>query len=148
MVTITTLSVHNRNRPRLCYCTFNKYRSFTRQRSKTYRRSLRHSLYYDSNWDLKGIALIGSIFFGIIGTGSNIATTHIDTHSNGSINHARIHYYNDALVSSMLFIICLVITTLFLVFLLPSRRHEKNQRLYKLLGSHKKIEWLAASRRR
>lgn len=71
-----------------------------------------------------GIALIGSIFFGMVGTGYN--TTHVDNYSNNLGNNIKIHYYNNALVSSMLYTISLVIMSLFLVFLLPSRSHKEN----------------------
>lgn len=74
-----------------------------------------------------GIALIGSIFFGMVDTGYN--TTHVHSYSNNLNNNIITHYYNNALVSSMLYTIIFVIITLLLVFLLPSRSHkEKHQR--------------------
>jgi MFS family permease len=73
-----------------------------------------------------GIALIGSIFFGMVGTGHN--TTHIHSYSNNLDNNIKMHYYNKALISSMIYTVIFVIITLFLVFLLPSRNHkEKSQ---------------------
>jgi Na+/melibiose symporter-like transporter len=73
-----------------------------------------------------GIALIGSIFFGMVGSG--YTTTHLHSYSNNLDNNVKIHYYNKALISSMIYTVIFVITTLFLVFLLPSRSHkEKNQ---------------------
>ena len=66
-----------------------------------------------------GIAFIGSIFFGLGGTGSSTATADIGSHSNES-NHIRIHHYTDAFVSSTLCTMGLVITTFVLVFFLPS----------------------------
>lgn len=51
LVTVATLSVHNRNGPRSCNCAFDKYHSFTCQRSKRYRGGLGHFNYYDSNWN-------------------------------------------------------------------------------------------------
>ena len=71
-----------------------------------------------------GIALIGSIFFGMVGTNYN--TTHVDNYSNNLGNNIKIHYYNNALISSMLYTISLVIMSLFLVFLLPSCSHKEN----------------------
>ena len=66
-----------------------------------------------------GIALIGSIFFGMVASGYNtVTTTHVDS-------NISMHYYNNALVSSMLYTISFVIATLFLVFLLPSRSHKE-----------------------
>jgi len=67
-----------------------------------------------------GIALIGSIFFGLVGTAPNSATDDITSHSNQSAAHVRIHQYTDALVTSLLFSIGLVIMTFCLIFFLPS----------------------------
>jgi len=67
-----------------------------------------------------GIAFIGSIFFGLIGTAPNSATVDIANHSNQSTVHVRIHQYTDALVTSLLFSIGLVIMTFCLIFFLPS----------------------------
>jgi hypothetical protein len=67
-----------------------------------------------------GIAFIGSIFFGLVGTAPNSATDDIASHSNQSTVHVRIHQYTDALVTSLLFSIGLVITTFCLIFFLPS----------------------------
>ena len=69
-----------------------------------------------------GIAFIGSIFFGIIGTASiasTAATADIGSHSN-TFNHIRIHHYTNAFVISTLYTIGLVIATFALVFFLPS----------------------------
>jgi EmrB/QacA subfamily drug resistance transporter len=77
-----------------------------------------------------GIAFIGSIFFGLIGTGSSPATGDIGGHTNSSYNHVRIHHFTDALITSTLYTIGLVIATLFMVFLLPSRcKQQKPQKL-------------------
>jgi hypothetical protein len=60
--------------------------------------------------------------------GSGYTTTHLHSYSNNLDNNVKIHYYNKALISSMIYTVIFVITTLFLVFLLPSRSHkEKNQ---------------------
>ena len=73
-----------------------------------------------------GIAFIGSIFFGLIGTGPSTAALDIGSHSNEANSHARIQHYTDAFVISTLYTIGLVIGTLFLVFLLPSVHSKKN----------------------
>ena len=73
-----------------------------------------------------GIALIGSIFFGMVGTG--YTTTHIHSYSNNL--DIKMDYYNNALINSMIYTVIFIITTLFLVFLLPSRSHkEKSQQV-------------------
>ena len=75
-----------------------------------------------------GIAFIGSIFFGMIGTGAGPVTGNIASHTNGMIyNHFRIHHYTDALVISTLYTIGLVIASLFMVFLLSSDPSKKQQ---------------------
>jgi uncharacterized membrane protein len=62
----------------------------------------------------------------MVGTGHN--TTHVHSYSNNLNNNIKMHYYNKALISSMIYTVIFVITTLFLVFLLPSRSHkEKSQ---------------------
>jgi EmrB/QacA subfamily drug resistance transporter len=78
-----------------------------------------------------GIAFIGSIFFGLIGTGASPATGDIGGHTNGSYNHVRIHHFTDAFIISILYTLVLVIVTLFMVFLLPSHtsKEQKPQKL-------------------
>jgi MFS family permease len=69
-----------------------------------------------------GIAFIGSIFFGLIGTASIASTTNtvdIVSQSN-AFNHIRINHYTDAFVNSTIYTIGLVIATFALVFFLPS----------------------------
>ena len=73
-----------------------------------------------------GIALIGSLFFGMIGVSSISASSHIKIHSNNANEVIKIHHYTDALVNSTLCTIGLVIITFFLVFLLPAN-HPKEQ---------------------
>ncbi|MGA8082607.1 MAG: MFS transporter [Candidatus Nitrosopolaris sp.] len=72
-----------------------------------------------------GIAFIGSIFFGLIGTGTSPATGDTGSHTNGSYNHVRIHHFTDSLISSTLYTIGLGIATLFMVFLLPSHTSKE-----------------------
>jgi predicted MFS family arabinose efflux permease len=67
-----------------------------------------------------GVAFIGSIFFDLVGNAHKIAMNNITSHSNQSTIHIIIHHYTDALVSSVLFSIGLVVTTFFLIFFLPS----------------------------
>ena len=76
-----------------------------------------------------GVAIIGSIFFGLIGTGASPATGDIVGHTNGSYNHVRIHHFTDALISSTLYTIGLVIATLFMVFLLPSHSSKEQKQV-------------------
>jgi len=71
-----------------------------------------------------GIAIIGSIFFGLVGSSPTVATHDITSHSNQSIANFRIHHYTDALINSTLYTIGLVVVTFFLTFLLPST-HSK-----------------------
>jgi MFS family permease len=72
-----------------------------------------------------GIALIGSLFFGMIAVNATSAASDIGTHSNGSTNHFKIHHYTYALINSILCSIGVVIVTFLLIFLLPSMRHNK-----------------------
>jgi hypothetical protein len=64
-----------------------------------------------------GIAIIASVFSGLVGTGSN---------------YIGIHHYTDAFVNSTFYNIGLVIVGLVLVYFLPSspakrtREHEQN----------------------
>jgi hypothetical protein len=64
-----------------------------------------------------------------IGTGASPPTGDIGGHTNSSYNHVRIHHFTDALIGSTLCTICLVIATLFMVFLLPSHtsKEQKSQ---------------------
>jgi Na+/melibiose symporter-like transporter len=70
-----------------------------------------------------GIALIGSMFFGMIGTATP-ATSHTGNHtneSNSNLNYqVRIRHYDDALVNSTLYTISIITVTLFLIFYLSS----------------------------
>jgi predicted MFS family arabinose efflux permease len=75
-----------------------------------------------------GIAFIGSIFFGLTGTGAGPSTADIASHTNDmTYNYIRIHHYTDALVISTLYTIGLVIASLFMVFLLSSDSSKKQQ---------------------
>jgi len=65
-----------------------------------------------------GIALIGSLFFGMIAVNATSTASDIGT-------HAKIHQYTDALINSMLCSIGVVIVTFLLTFLLPSIRHKE-----------------------
>jgi MFS family permease len=78
-----------------------------------------------------GIAFIGSIFFGLVGTtgSSTTATTDIVSHYNESNNHVRIHHYTDAFVSSTLCTMGLVIATFVLIFFLPSSSSSPIRRM-------------------
>jgi MFS family permease len=71
-----------------------------------------------------GIAFIGSIFFGMIGTGSSSATSNIWSHANDLSYHIRVHHYTDALVSSTSYTVSLIIVTLILISLLASIRSK------------------------
>jgi MFS family permease len=71
-----------------------------------------------------GIALIGSLFFGMIAVNATSAASDIGNHFNGSINHVKIHQYTNALINSILCSIGVVIVTFLLIFLLPSIRHK------------------------
>lgn len=75
-----------------------------------------------------GIAFIGSIFFGMIGTGAGPTTANTASHTNGiTYNQIRIHHYTDALVISTLYAVGLFIASLFLVFLLSSQSSKEQQ---------------------
>ena len=80
-----------------------------------------------------GIALIGSLFFGMIVV--NPHASDIGNHFNGSINHVKIHQYTDALINSILCSIGVVIVTFLLIFLLPSIRHKEQSSEQKNHGS-------------
>ena len=82
-----------------------------------------------------GIALIGSLFFGMIAVNATSAASDIGNHFNGSINHVKIHQYTDALVNSILCSIGVVIVTFLLIFLLPSIRHKEQSSEQKNHGS-------------
>ena len=85
-----------------------------------------------------GIALIGSLFFGMIAVNATSAASDIGNHFNGSINHVKIHrcmMYTDALVNSILCSIGVVIVTFLLTFLLPSIRHKEQSSEQKNHGS-------------
>jgi MFS family permease len=66
-----------------------------------------------------GIALIGSLFFGMIAVGASSA-------SDIEINHVKIHQYTYALINSILCSIAVVIVTFLLIFLLPTIRHKEH----------------------
>jgi MFS family permease len=78
-----------------------------------------------------GIALIGSLFFGMIAASATSAS-HI---GNGSINHVKIHQYTYGLINSILCSIGVVIVTFLLIFLLPSIRHNEQSSEQKNHGS-------------
>ena len=82
-----------------------------------------------------GIALIGSLFFGMIAVNATSAASDIGTHSNGSINHVKIHQYTYALINSILCSIGVVIVTFLLIFLLPSMHHKEQSSEQKNHGS-------------
>jgi EmrB/QacA subfamily drug resistance transporter len=72
-----------------------------------------------------GIAFIGSIFFGVIGNGASSAASDIWSHAASDLTyHIRVHHYTDALVSSTLYTISLIIVTLILISLLGSIRSK------------------------
>jgi uncharacterized membrane protein len=77
-----------------------------------------------------GIALIGSLFFGMIAVNADIGN-----HFNGSINHVKIHQYTYALINSILCSIGVVIVTFLLIFLLPSIHHKEQSSEQKNHGS-------------
>jgi MFS family permease len=81
-----------------------------------------------------GIALIGSLFFGMIAVSATSASD-IGNVFNGSINHVKIHQYTYALINSILCSIGVVIVTFLLIFLLPSIRHKEQSGEQKNHGS-------------
>src|SRR5215467_5131512 len=82
-----------------------------------------------------GIALIGSLFFGMIFVSTTSVASDIGNHFSGSINHVKIHQYTDALINSILCSIGVVIVTFLLIFLLPSIRHKEQSSEQKNHGS-------------
>jgi MFS family permease len=82
-----------------------------------------------------GIALIGSLFFGMIAVNATSAASDFGNHFNGSINHVKIHQYTDALINSISCSIGVVIATFLLIFLLPSIRHKEQSSEQKNHGS-------------
>src|SRR5215813_73740 len=81
-----------------------------------------------------GIALIGSLFIGMIAFSATSASD-IGNDFNGSINHVKIHQYTYALINSILRSIGVVIVTFLLIFLLPSMRHKEQSSEQKNHGS-------------
>ncbi|MGA9154234.1 MAG: MFS transporter, partial [Candidatus Nitrosopolaris sp.] len=69
-----------------------------------------------------GIALIASLFFGMVGVGATSVTSHIGN----SNNQVKTHHYTNTLVNSTVCTIGLVLAMFFLIFLLP-KNHTKEQ---------------------